>query len=72
MEPKLVVASLLLVGSALFASARTAAAQGCNATKTDSSGTTCVLKQEGVSSCIYYNDSTHCSGGPAPAVPTDY
>lgn len=64
MKPSLFLAAALLIVSVLVAaSPLTTKADGCASTKTDSNGRTCSLQSETVTTCTYYNDSTHCSGG---------
>jgi hypothetical protein len=61
MRLKLLVLAGITVMSVWFAIAPIAMSAGCATTKTDSMGTTCTLQSETVDTCLYYNDSAHCS-----------
>ena len=63
MKPNLTFAAGLLLASVFLAATAAAKADGCASSKTDSNGRTCSLQNETVTTCLYYNDSTHCSGG---------
>jgi hypothetical protein len=65
MKSNLLFAVALLALSAFFATSPAAWADGCDQQKTDSTGRTCKLQSETVTTCTYYNDSdpNHCSGG---------
>lgn len=64
MRIRLSLAAALLAASIVFTFNSVALSAGCNATKTDSTGRTCILLSESVTSCIYYNDAAHCTVGP--------
>lgn len=71
MRVKFAITSLVFLVSAVFAGTAPAAADGCSSTKTDSNGRSCTLRSETVTTCLYWNDSSHCSGGQVLPVISD-
>jgi len=63
MKPSPFLAAVLLMAAMAVASTPSTRADGCATSKTDSNGRTCQLQSENVTTCLYYNDSTHCTGG---------